>query len=84
MMGGVPARISDELNRVGGRAASESMAQRTYVEKVKLIWICSSNTCCEQQKIALQPFDFERRKFKADTGTCFVAHSDNLFQSRNF
>lgn len=49
-------------------------AWMTYVEEVQLIWIRGSNACCEQQKVALQPFDLEGRELKADTGTCFVTH----------
>jgi hypothetical protein len=52
---------------------------RTYIEKVKLVWVCGSNARCEQQKITLQPFDFERRKFKADTGTCVATHFVGLY-----
>jgi hypothetical protein len=68
----------------GCRNRSGSSELETYIEEVKLVWICSSNACCEQQKITLQPFDFKRRKLKADTGTCFVAHVDNYIQSSSF
>jgi len=47
-----------------------------YVEVMELIWVRRADAGCEEQEVALQPFDLVGRKLEPDAWTCFVSHVD--------